>query len=118
MSFRSSLQVCVMLLIFSGAGPVRSSDGLLDFSLVNPPVLQNRVIKEPVLTWSVEPDAAGVDRHCQSLKGFDGGGIWREGCVAWSVENSRCTLVTTQSTSHSLMGRLLLMCLMASDQVL
>lgn len=101
------------VLLWSGAGAVQAADGLLDFSVVQPPLTQNRVIKEPVITWSVEPDLAGVVQHCKSLNGFDGGGIWREGCVAWSVEGSRCTMVTTQSSSHSLMGRLLLMCMMA-----
>jgi hypothetical protein len=102
-----------MALMLFRVGDVHAVDGLLDFSVVRPPLVQDRVIKEPVVTWSVQPDLAAVEKHCKSLHGFDGGGIWREGCVAWSVEGSRCTMVTTQSSSHSLMGRLLLMCMMA-----
>lgn len=110
---RSVLFCGWMALMLFRVGDVHAVDGLLDFSVVRPPLMQDRVIKEPVVTWSVQPDLAAVEKHCKSLNGFDGGGVWREGCVAWSVEGSRCTMVTTQSSSHSLMGRLLLMCMMA-----
>ena len=96
-----------------GALPAHASDGLLDFAIVNPPTVQDRAIKEPIVTWSVQPDAPSVEKHCKSLNGFEGGNWWREGCVLWSVEGSRCTMVTTQSTTHTLMGRLLVMCMVA-----
>ena len=114
---RPFMLIGLLVLSFTGVGgvSVHAQDGLLDFSVVRPPAVQERVIKEPVLTWSVQPDAASVESHCKSLNGFDGGGLWREGCVVWSVEGSRCTMVTSRSTSHTLMGRLLLMCMMAKS---
>lgn len=105
-----------MVLLGSGVGAAQAADGLLDFSVVRPPLIQDRAIKEPVVTWSVQPDLPSVERHCNGLNGFDGGGVWREGCVVWSVDSSRCTMVTSKSTSHSLMGRLLLMCMMAKAE--
>lgn len=118
MSPRQFFLFGLFVLSFSGMGgvAVHAQDGLLDFSVVRPPVVPDRAIKEPVLTWSVQPDAASVESHCKSLNGFDGGSLWREGCVVWSVEGSRCTMVTSKSTSHALMGRLFLMCLMAKAE--
>ncbi len=118
MSPRPLFLIGFFLLSFSGMGgvAVHASDGLLDFSVVRPPAVQERAIKEPVLTWSVQPDAASVESHCKSLNGFDGGSLWREGCVVWSVEGSRCTMVTSNRTSHTLMGRLLLKCLLAKAE--
>ncbi len=111
--------ICVwMVLILFRVGDVHAVDGLLDFSVVRPPAIQDRVIKEPVVTWSVQPDPASVESHCKSLNGFDGGSLWQEGCVVWSVEGSKCTMVTSKSTSHTLIGRLLLMCLMVRAEPL
>jgi hypothetical protein len=93
-----------------------SADGLLDFSVLRPPVVQDRVIKEPIMTWLVQPDAPSVLTHCNKLTGFDGGSMLREGCVAWSVAGARCTMVTSKNTSHSLMGRLLTLCLLAGGE--
>jgi hypothetical protein len=115
MPFRPNFLSVLIVLSCSGMGamPAQATDGLLDFSVVNPPAVQDRTIKEPVVTWSVQPDAPSAEKHCKSLSGFDGGNWWREGCVLWSVEGSRCTMVTTQNTTHTLMGRLLLMCMAA-----
>jgi hypothetical protein len=107
----------LLLVLLCGAGVwannAWSADGLLDFSVLRPPAVQDRVIKEPIVTWLVQPDASSVATHCNKLTGFDGGSLWREGCVAWSVEGARCTMVTSKNTSHSLMGRLLTLCLLA-----
>jgi hypothetical protein len=100
--------VCALFLIRAQA-----SDALLDFSVIHPPAAQDRVIKDPVLTWSVQSDLEAVMGTCKGLTDFDGAGVWREGCVAWSVDSSRCTIVTSSSSSHSLMGYLLVMCMMA-----
>jgi hypothetical protein len=93
-----------------------SADGLLDFSVLRPPAVQDRVIKEPIMTWLVQPDAPSVLTHCNTLTGFDGGSMWREGCGAWSVAGARCTMVTSINTSHSMMGRLLTLCLLAGGE--
>jgi hypothetical protein len=109
--------ICVwIVLILFRVEDVHAIDGLLDFSVVRPPVIQDRVIKEPIMTWLVQPDAPSVLSHCKKLTGFDGGSMWREGCVAWSVEGARCTMVTSKNTSHSLMGRLLTLCLLAGGE--
>lgn len=100
-----------------GLEKVGASDLLLDFSIVKPPALEDRVIKSPLMSWEVEADLSQVEERCGELTGFDGGVLWREGCVAWSVDASRCTMVTTKSTSHSLMGRLFLMCTQAREQL-
>ncbi len=116
--FRSAFLSLIALLIAAsaGGGVASASDGLLDFSVVRPPAVQDRAIKEPVLTWMVQPDVLSVERYCRSMTGFDGAGFWREGCVAWSVEGARCTMVTSKSTSHTLMGRLLIMCMLAGAE--
>jgi hypothetical protein len=108
--------VALLILVCAGGRLAWASDGLLDFSIVHPPAVQERTIKEPVLTWMVQPEVSSVELYCSKLTGFDGAGFWREGCVAWSVEQARCTMVTSQRTSHTLMGRLLVMCMLAGAE--
>lgn len=116
MHFQAFLLRLLTALLLTGGAVAHAADGLLDFSVVRPPLTQDRAIKEPIVTWVVASDKANMEEQCSSLQGFDGGGVWREGCVAWSVESSRCTVVTHQSSSHSLLGRLLLMCMKASAE--
>lgn len=92
-----------------GAGAV-AADPLLDYSLVLPPSPDKHVLLRPSLLWEVRPDAA---THCEQVKDHDGFAVWREGCVHWSKSKPECTIVTTQRTTHSLMGRLFLLCLQA-----
>lgn len=85
---------------------------LLDFSLVLPPAANQHVLVRPTVSWEVRDDAV---THCAGIQGHDGFAVWRQGCVYWQKAQSACTIVTTGSTSHSLMGRLFLLCLTAGE---
>lgn len=89
-----------------------ASDPLLDFSLVLPPTPDKHVLVRPAISWEVRADAA---TYCQQAGQQDGFAVWREGCVTWNKSKPGCTIVTTDRTTHSLMGRLFLLCLRAGE---
>lgn len=84
------------------------ADALLDFSLFQPPVAQERKIAEPVVTWLVRPDA---QTFCETAEPKDGFHARSEGCVYWHRKTSSCTLVTTNNTTHSQLGHLFVRCM-------
>jgi hypothetical protein len=86
------------------------ADALLDFTLFNPPPSEQRKIAEPVMTWLVQADPKA---YCEKASPKDGMFIRPEGCVYWQVRSSSCTIVTTNSTTHSQLGHLFLHCLQA-----
>ena len=88
------------------------ADTLIDLSLVIPATPDKHVLIRPAVSWEVRPDAA---THCEQVKDSDGFAVWREGCVHWSKSKPGCTILTTERTSHSAMGRLFLLCLQAGD---
>lgn len=98
--------------VLCAASAVAGADPLLDFSLVLPPTPDKHVLIRPVVSWEIRPDAA---THCEQVPEQDGFAVWREGCVHWSKSKPGCTIVTTERTTHSLMGRLFLLCLQAGD---
>lgn len=85
---------------------------LLDFSLVLPPPPEQHVLVRPTVSWDLRVDAA---THCASVEGHDGQGAWRQGCVLWRKSDNTCTIVTTPKTSHSVMGRLFMLCLSGGE---
>ncbi len=88
------------------------SNELLDFSLVLPPAADRHALVRPTVHWEVRKDAAA---HCAGIQGHDGFAVWRQGCVYWHKAQPACTIVTTGRTTHSLMGRLFLLCLNAGE---
>ena len=86
------------------------ADRLLDFSLFSPPEISQRRIAEPVVSWLVHPQASGF---CQQASPKDGFVSRPEGCVYWQTQASRCTIVTTEQTTHSQLGHLFVHCLQA-----
>lgn len=90
----------------------QTSDPLLDFSWVVPPAPERHVLTRPVVLWEVRVDAP---TRCEQVKEHDGFAVWREGCVYWSKSGPGCTIVTTAKTTHSLMGRLFLLCVQAGQ---
>ncbi len=86
------------------------ADTLLDFTMFNPPPAEQRKIAEPVMTWLVQADPKA---YCEKASPKDGMFIRPEGCVYWQVRSSSCTIVTTNSTTHSQLGHLFLHCLQA-----
>jgi hypothetical protein len=86
------------------------ADSLLDFTLFNPPPAEQRKIADPVMTWLVQADPKA---YCEKASPKDGMFIRPEGCVYWQVRSSSCTIVTTNSTTHSQLGHLFLHCLQA-----
>jgi hypothetical protein len=104
--------VCLVLSWASCWGWAQSRDALLDFSLVVPPPVDRQKIVQPMVFWSVQPDASA---HCGQIKEHDGFAVWQEGCVYWSRAQSSCTIVTTGRTTHSQVGRLFLLCLNAGE---
>lgn len=63
---------------------------------------------QPVMRWWVRPDA---EQFCAQAQPQDGHFSRQGGCVFWQVNAGRCTMVTTSSTTHSLLGHLFLHCL-------
>ena len=94
----------ISMLICSHAHP----DTLLDFTLFNPPPAEQRKIADPVMTWLVQADPK---TYCEKASPKDGMFVRPEGCVYWHVRSSSCTIVTTNSTTHSQLGHLFVHCL-------
>jgi len=92
-----------------GASPAMA-DKLLDFSVFSPPVLSQRRIAAPQVSWLVRPQASG---YCQQAQPKDGFVSRPEGCVFWQTESQSCTIVTTDLTTHSQLGHLFVHCLQA-----
>lgn len=86
------------------------ADPLLDFALFNPPEASQRKLVEPVVSWLVKSNASSYCQHAQPKDGF----VSRtEGCVYWQLQASKCTIVTTDQTTHSQLGHLFVHCLQA-----
>ncbi len=101
-----------LLLCSFGAVQAQVPDALLDFSPVMPPQGEAIKMAKPVVSWLVRPDAA---QYCGQVKDQDGFAVWQEGCAYWSKTKSSCTIVTTNQTTHSQMGRLFLLCLRTGE---
>lgn len=86
------------------------SDTLLDFTMFTPPTAAQRKIADPVVTWLVQADPKA---YCEKASPKDGMLVRPEGCVYWQVRASTCTIVTTNSTTHSQLGHLFVHCLQA-----
>lgn len=104
--------ICGLLVALPAWAWAQSPDSLLDFSLVMPAAPDKHALVRPAVSWEIRADAA---THCASVGDHDGYGVWREGCVFWRKSLSTCTIVTSRRTSHSLMGRLFLLCLQAGE---
>lgn len=100
----------ILLLSAALASSTAMADRLLDFSLFNPPEVSQRRIAEPVVSWLVNPQPSGF---CQQAGPKDGFVSRPEGCVYWQLQASRCTIVTTEQTTHSQLGHLFVHCLQA-----
>jgi hypothetical protein len=103
---------CSVLALAGLAGCAQSPASGFDFSLVAPPSVERRKLAQPVVQWLTHVNAAAV---CAQMTAQDGFAVWQEGCVAWSVAKSTCTIVTTASTNHSQVGRLFLLCLTGGE---
>lgn len=86
------------------------ADPLLDFTMFNPPSAAQRKIAEPVVSWVVRADPKAF---CAAAQPVDGMVLRPEGCVVWQRQSSRCTIVTTERTTHSQLGHLFLHCIKA-----
>ena len=91
---------------------LQASESLFDFSLVLPPTPDKHAVIRPAVSWEVRPDAS---TYCAQAPEQEGHAVWREGCVSWNRSKSTCTIVTTVSTTHSVMGHLFLLCLQAGE---
>jgi len=90
--------------------PCYAADPLLDFRTFIAPDVSQRVIREPLVSWLVLPQA---ESHCANAQPKDGYVSMNGACVYWRVNTSHCTIVTESSTTHSQLGHLLLHCLRA-----
>lgn len=86
------------------------ADSLLDFTMFTPPLAGQRKIAEPVMSWVVRADPKAF---CDAAQPKDGMAVRPEGCVVWQRQASRCTIVTTERTTHSQLGHLFLLCMKA-----
>lgn len=89
-------------------GLAARADSLLDFSMFKPPTSEQRTISEPVVSWLVRPNA---QTFCEQAQPKDGFFARPEGCVYWHRKNASCTIVTTNSTTHSQLGHLFVRCM-------
>jgi hypothetical protein len=98
--------------LFSGviSGGPAAADRLFDFAMFSPPEASQRRLQEPVVSWLVRPNASSFCQHAQPKDGFVSR---QEGCVFWQIQSSRCTIVTTDKTTHSQLGHLFVHCLQA-----
>ena len=99
---------CVVIAWLASA--IAHADALLDFTMFNPPTTEQRKIKDPVMTWLVQPDPKSC---CEKASPKDGYFARPEGCVYWQVQSSSCTIVTTSRTTHSQLGHLFVRCMQA-----
>ena len=98
---------CVLGIAFVCSVQARA-DSLLDFTLFKPPAAAKRLIPEPTVNWVVNPDAQS---YCEQAQPKDGFYSRQEGCVYWVRKSSTCTIVTTNTTTHSQLGHLLVHCM-------
>lgn len=87
-----------------------NADALLDFTMFTPPPPAQRKIAEPVMGWVVRADPKAF---CDAAQPKDGMAVRPEGCVVWQRKDSRCTIATTERTTHSQLGHLFLLCMKA-----
>ena len=95
-------------LLVAWSGMTAVADPLIDLSMFNPPVAENRKIAEPTVEWIVHPQASA---YCARVPVKDGFVSRPEACVYWKLVEKKCVVVTTASTSHSELGHLFLACL-------
>jgi hypothetical protein len=99
-----------ILMLSLGISVQGHADPLLDFTMFNPPLAAQRKIAEPVVSWVVRADPKAF---CAAAQPVDGMVLRPEGCVVWQRQASRCTIVTTERTTHSQLGHLFLHCIKA-----
>lgn len=85
-----------------------AADPLIDLTLFNPPEISQRKLQEPVVTWVVSPQAS---TYCSRVAIKDGFLTRHESCAYWTLNDKKCVVVTTNSTSHSELGHLFVSCL-------
>lgn len=107
--FTGPLRPLVLLLFFTLAC---RADPLIDLSLFNPPVSEQRKIKEPVVEWIIHQQPS---QYCARVTLKDGFVSRPESCAYWKLAENRCVVVTTSLTSHSELGHLFVACLRVSE---
>jgi hypothetical protein len=83
-------------------------DALLYPKKVVPKIPSQRQMDRPKVRWLVDPSA---QHHCHSVNAKDGYVELQDGCAYWLFRTQECTIVTTASSSHSLLGELFMHCL-------
>jgi len=89
------------------AGSAHGHD-LIDLRTFQPPPPEARKIVSPTIRWWFRDNPESL---CRTTEDKDGFAIAKGGCVFWQSSKSSCTLVTSQLTTHSVLGHLLLLCL-------
>jgi len=87
---------------------VSRADPLIDLSLFNPPVNEQRKIQEPVMEWVIHQQPS---QFCARVGVKDGFVSRPESCAYWKCVENKCVVVTTSLTSHSELGHLFVACL-------
>ena len=87
-------------------------DPLLDFRFFKVPQERKHMQSPWGVRWLVRADAQS---YCQEVSRKDGHTSRSEGCAFWVLGQGQgqCTVVTTDSTTHSQLGHLYLACLNA-----
>ena len=98
------------LLLATGAP---HANELIDLRVFKPPVAESRRIASPTVRWWTRENP---EFFCATVPEKDGFSMTRGGCVYWQIDHSTCTLVTGHSTTHSVLGHLLLQCFQAGAE--
>jgi hypothetical protein len=104
----------VIVIFFFGFISVISNDSfgrqdrLLIPKFITPKKESLRQINKPQTRWLVNNSWHEI---CGLELKKDGYSQLEEGCVFWSIDKKQCTLVTTNYTSHALLGELFMRCI-------
>jgi hypothetical protein len=102
----------VLVLVFVSAAAQAPARAVLDFSVFQAPSEAQRRFGAVPVSWVVRADASSFCALVPDKSGF----VSRPAsCVWWRLQPARCTVVTTEETSHSELGFLFLHC-MQSDK--
>lgn len=88
------------------------TDPLLVPQQVTPKPEALRQMTKPKVRWLVDADA---QQYCRHVDAKDGYVEFAEGCAYWQIQSQQCTLVTTDQSSHALLGKLFMHCIQGGE---
>jgi hypothetical protein len=102
------LRLLILFISVISSDAFGQQDKLLIPKFIAPKNASLRQIDKPQVRWLVKNSAQEI---CRLELNKDGYSQLEEGCVFWSIDKKQCTLVTSNYTSHALLGELFMKCL-------